>query len=263
MAKFIWMSDPHFQNAGTVDGIDTRARLSQAMKLANLHHSDAALILITGDLLNREIASDYIPLNRFFTWSKLPVYPMVGNHDLRDGMREHLSVPENAMTDFVQYRIDLDGVTLLCLDTQKAGEVEGTLCDARMAWLKDQLDDIDQPVLIAMHHPPFALGLGNMDTIGLENGDAFMDLVTQYPHVKHILMGHVHRNTTGTRRGIAYTSIGGVGFQAPAPKPEWGWEDFKIAKDEPSVVATVEVDQGDVTIQTLQVCAVDYGLESA
>ncbi len=263
MTKFIWMSDPHFQNTETYEGLDPRARLSQAMKLANLHYSDAEFILITGDLLNREVASEYIPLNRFFTWSKLPVYPMVGNHDLRDGMREHLTVPDDAMSDFVQYRIDMDGVTLLCLDTQKTGEVSGTLCDARLAWLKQQLDDIDQPVLIAMHHPPFALGLSCMDTIGLENGDAFMDLVTQYPHVKHLLMGHVHRNTSGTRRGISYNSLGSVAFQGPAPKPDWDWDSFKIAKEEPSVIAMVEVDQGDVTVQTLQVCAVDYGLESA
>lgn len=263
MTKFIWMSDPHFQNAGTIDGVDPRARLSQAMKLANLHHSDAEFILITGDLLNREVASEYIPLNRFFTWSKLPVYPMVGNHDLRDGIRDHLAVPVSAMSDFVQYRIDMDGVTLLCLDTQKTGEADGTLCDTRLAWLKDQLDDIDQPVLIAMHHPPFDLGLGLMDTLKLDNGDAFMDLVTQYSQVKHILMGHVHRTSTGSRRGISYTALGSVAFQAPPAKPAWDWDSFKIAKDEPSIIASVEVDQGDVTIHTMQVCAVDYGLEKA
>lgn len=262
MTKFIWMSDPHFQNTGTIAGLDPRARLSQAMKHANANYSDAEFILLTGDLVGDDSSSDYAALARFLDWSKLPVHSMMGNDDVRSHFRAHLPVLPGTMPDFIQYRIEMpDGSILLCLDTHKVGSHAGHLCETRLAWLKQELEATDQPIYIAMHHPPFALGLPAQDQIALDDGTAFMDLITQYPHVKHLFAGHVHRPTSGTRRGIPFSTIGAISFQAPGPRPEWDWDSFKAAT-EASHYAVVELDRGDVTIQPVQFCAVDYGVSA-
>ena len=65
ITKIIWMSDPHFQNEGTIDGLDPRARLAAAINHANAHHADADFAILSGDL----VGDDIVPSNRV---SRLP-----------------------------------------------------------------------------------------------------------------------------------------------------------------------------------------------
>ena len=262
MTKFIWMSDPHFQNTGTIDGLDPRARLNAALDHANTHYGAAEFILLTGDLVGDDIEADYTALSASLARSALPIYPLMGNNDARDGFRAHLSLPKDAMPDFIQYPIEMDEGVLLCLDTHLIGSHAGQFCAARLAWLETALEASRGPVYIAMHHPPFALGLPAQDQIALEDGGAFMDLITRFASVKHLFMGHVHRPTSGTRRGIPFATIGALSFQAPAPRPDWDWDSFKHVQ-EPPHYAVVELDQGDATLQIIQFCAPDFGMGPA
>ncbi|NRB03285.1 MAG: metallophosphoesterase [Rhodobacteraceae bacterium] len=260
MTKLIWMTDPHFQNTGTIDGLDPRLRLKAAITHANAHYPDAEFALLTGDLVGDDIDGDYTALAGYLESSALPIHPMMGNNDDRAGFRARLSLPQDAMPDFVQFALDTAEGRILCLDTHKVGSAAGQFCDARMDWLEGQLTDAgDTPVYIFMHHPPMSLGLPKQDEIMLDEGAAFLDLLTAHASVKHLFMGHVHRPTCGSIRGIPFATLGALSFQAPAPRPAWDWDNFKAAA-EPPHYAVVEIAQGNVTVQFIQFCDAQFGL---
>jgi 3',5'-cyclic AMP phosphodiesterase CpdA len=57
--------------------------------------------------------------------------------------------------------------------------------------------------MLAMHHPPLAVGIPSMDQYALRNADDFWSVIA--PHrqrIRHILLGHLHRPIGGSWRGI-------------------------------------------------------------
>ncbi|MCG3269141.1 metallophosphoesterase [Yoonia sp. I 8.24] len=259
--KIIWMSDPHFQATGTIDGLNPRVRLASAIEHMNTHHSDADFAILSGDLVGDEIAGDYSAIAPYLRRANIPVHPMVGNNDDRDGLRAHLDLPPQTMPDFIQYAIDLDGARLICLDTQKLGSHAGEVCSKRLAWLTQSLTECRaKPVYIFMHHPPMRLHLPMQDDIMLDGGDHFLDVIGEHDNVKHLFMGHVHRPTCGTVRNIPFATIGALSFQAPAPHPAWEWDSF-VSPPEAPHYGVLYIHEGNVTLQYVQFCAYDAGLE--
>ncbi len=260
MTKIIWMTDPHFQNTGLIDTLNPRTRLQAAIEHMNTHHSDADFMVLTGDLIGDDIEGDYVRIAEYLARSKIPVYPMVGNNDDRAGFRKNLSLPENTMSEFIQYKLEETDATFLCLDTHMMGSHAGQFCDARQTWLRDVLSACIDPVYVFMHHPPMDLHLPKQDEIKLTESDAFLDLIGERGKVKHLFIGHVHRPTSGTIRGIPFATLGALSFQAPAPQPAWDWEGFVPAREAPHY-GVLYVDDGNVTLQYTQFCVYEHGIE--
>lgn len=261
MTKIIWMSDPHFQNEGTIDGLDPRVRLDAAIRHANAHHSDADFAILSGDLVGDDIEGDYSALAGYLSKSALHIYPMMGNNDDRGGFRSHLSVPDDTMPDFIQFSLETSDGTVICLDTHKIGSHAGQFCDERQEWLDRVLSTCaDRPAYIFMHHPPFVLGLPKQDEIRLEDEDAFWSVVSRHTNVKHLFMGHVHRPTCGSARGIPFATLGALSFQAPAPRPSWEWESFKPPKEAPHY-GVIDISNGNVMLQYTQFCDFAVGMD--
>ena len=259
MAKIIWMSDPHFQSSGTIDGLNPRVRLATAIEHVNTHHPDADFAILSGDLVGDDIEGDYTALQTYLGKSKVPIYPMMGNNDERGGMRRHLPLPVNVMPDFIQYTLDTPDGVIICLDTHKVGSDAGQFCQIRQRWLDDILSKThDRHVYVFMHHPPFALGLPPQDDIMLEEGDAFLDLICSHNNVKHFFMGHVHRATSGSIRGIPFATLGSLAFQAPAPRPIWDWATFDAPKEAPQL-GILHIADGNAVLQYMQFCEYDVG----
>lgn len=254
MLKMIWMSDPHFVAEGDVLGHDPRIRLQAAVDFINHNHGDATFCVVSGDLVNRGTVEDYAGLAERLGALKVPVLPMVGNHDDRPLLRSALSLPGNAMADFVQYAVRTDQGLIVCLDTQKTGSDAGALCQARQDWLQNMLSTAaDTPAYIFMHHPPMRLGLPMQDTENLEDGDAFLELVSRHSNVKHLFIGHVHRPITGTVMGIPFATMRSVLYQAPAPVPAWDWDSFKPGEEAPNL-GVLTIDGLGVNLQYVQFC---------
>ena len=255
------MSDPHFQNSGTIDGLDPRARLDAAVIYLNANYADADFAVLSGDLVGDDIAGDYAAIAPYLAKSKVPVYPLIGNNDDRAGFRQHLALPANAMPDFVQYTVETPREIFICLDTHKIGSHAGQFCATRQAWLDATLkENATKPAYIFMHHPPLALGLPPQDEIMLDEGEVFLDLIGRHANVKHLFMGHVHRPTAGTARGVPFATIGALSFQAPAPRPSWNWDSFQPAAEAPQL-GILLIEGGNVVLQYTQFCDYKIGIE--
>ena len=50
MIKIVWISDPHLQRVGRIDGLDPSMRLKTALEYENAHNADADMLVISGDL---------------------------------------------------------------------------------------------------------------------------------------------------------------------------------------------------------------------
>jgi len=261
MSKIIWMTDPHFQNEGLIGDLNPRTRLRAAIDHMNTHHADADCLILSGDLVGDDIAGDYTLLADYLSQSKIPVYPMVGNNDDRVGFRAHLTLPGDAMDEFIQYKVDMPDAIVLCLDTHMVGSHAGQFCADRRTWLRDTLKAAAKPTFIFMHHPPLDLHLPQQDEIKLAEADAFLDLISGSDQVKHLFIGHVHRPICGTERGIPFATLGALSFQAPAPEPAWDWDSFVPAQEAPHY-GVLYTKNGGAILQYTQFCAYDCGIET-
>lgn len=255
------MTDPHFLAEGLTQGINMRTRLTSAVDHINELHSDAEFCIISGDMVNQEADADYDALKEHLQRLKIPYFTMMGNHDDRLSHKKLFNLPENCMDEFIQYSIVTDEGLMICLDTHKSGEVAGEFCQKRLDWLKQTLDNAgDVPVFMFMHHPPMNLGLPIMDIIKNDNGEQLLDLIGQYSQVKYLFIGHVHRAIGGTVRGIPFSTMKGISFQAPPPVPDWNWDTFKPAEEAPAY-GVVHFNKGDVNMQYIEFCKFDVGIE--
>ncbi|KVU29770.1 phosphodiesterase [Burkholderia ubonensis] len=210
------ISDLHIKRPGQLayQRVDTAAALARCIARLNALEPRPDAVLVTGDLVDFGRDDEYRHLRDLLAPLEIPYYLMVGNHDDRAALRRAFADrPEWQDGEFVQYAFDVGAVRVLALDSQVPGASAGDLCDARLAWLAAQLDaSRDRPVIVALHHPPFASGIGHMDALRLAPAAAAkLDaLLRGYPNVERVLCGHVHR-TMFARFG------GTIASAVPAP----------------------------------------------
>lgn len=212
------LTDLHIREPGRLayGRLDTAPYLRAAVQaVRELRQAPHALVL-TGDLTDFGRAAEYAHLAEMLAPLTLPTYLLPGNHDDRDQMRR--SFAHHAYLgqgEFLQYTVRLagpDGLRLVALDTVDAGASAGRLCQRRLQWLDSTLrQHHGEPIVIAMHHPPFPTLIGHMDRIGLLQGAGELaEIVAAHPGVERVICGHLHRTI--------YTRFGGtVASTAPGP----------------------------------------------
>lgn len=169
-----------------------RETVQSVMRLRQRPHA----VVITGDLTDFGRAVEYRHLAELLAPLTMPVYLMPGNHDDRDQMRECFPDHEYLGTNgFIQFSVQVGGLRLIALDTLEPGQSHGALCGRRLDWLATELEaQKHQPVVLALHHPPFDSLIGHMDKIGLRQGTPELEtLVARYPNIERVICGHVHR----------------------------------------------------------------------
>jgi len=180
---------------------ETNMLTEQAFRAVSRMQPKPDLVLITGDLTECGLASEYdnfaAILRRCLPG---PVYVIPGNHDRREVLRERLAHLPGVSADpsFVQYTIEDHPVRVIMLDTLVPGHNHGALSEAQLAWLDAKLaEQPSKPTLIAMHHPAFATALPHMDRIALQPMEPFRDVIARHPQVGRIIAGHHHRPIIG------------------------------------------------------------------
>lgn len=194
------ITDLHVVEPGTLmlGRIDTNSCLYRCVARLRDFVPQPDLVLITGDLTNDGRPEQYAHVRGLLAPLDMPIYVIPGNHDRRAEMRaafaDHHYLPTDAEAPFLHYVVDAGPVRVIALDTLVEGQTAGAFCRDRLDWLEARLAEAPaRPTLIAMHHPPFATGIGFMDRIGLTDSDAFLGLVARFPNVERIISGHVHR----------------------------------------------------------------------
>ncbi len=212
------LTDLHIREPGRLayGRLDTAPYLRNAVQAVQQLRQAPHAIVLTGDLTDFGRAAEYEHLASLLAPLGMPLYLLPGNHDDRDQMRRGFSNHRYlGQGDFVQYTVSLGepgGLRLVTLDTVDTGASAGRLCQRRLQWLDSTLrQHHSEPIVIAMHHPPFQTLIGHMDRIGLLQGaHELAEIVATHPSVERVICGHLHRTI--------YARFGGtVASTAPGP----------------------------------------------
>ena len=214
--KVVHLSDLHLTHDGApLYGRTPLARLEQAVDRILAADADAAFCLLTGDLADAGGDMAYAGLAAALTRLPMPCHLLPGNHDDRAALRRVFPALPDDGNGFVQQAIATPAGRFLLLDTLRDGKPWGLLCPARLAWLAAQLEaTVDEPLFIAMHHPPFATGIRSMDRFRLRGADDFLAILL--PHrarLRHLFFGHLHRPIGGSWRGIPFSFVASPNHQ--------------------------------------------------
>lgn len=154
-------------------------------------------LLITGDLCQDESWGGYVRLAELLAASPLAALPppwlLSGNHD--HGLRLRAALGRRAV--IAPAEIVEAGWQVLLLDSQLPGRVEGRLGARQLAWLDRRLQASDLPLLVAVHHPPLAIGDPMLDRLALADGPALLDRLRACGRLRGLLFGHVHQHWQG------------------------------------------------------------------
>lgn len=120
----------------------------------------------------------------------LPVLCIPGNHDDRDAMQEKLSqAPFLYCGTLRAGNWEIVGIDS-CLDGQAGGRIAEAELDRLSGLLEKGGAD---HVCVCLHHPPVAVHSRWLDSVGLENRDAFLERLEAAGNVRLVLFGHVHQ----------------------------------------------------------------------
>ena len=193
----VQLSDPHI--GADWSGGDPLSSLAVAIEAVRSIRPRPDAILISGDLAHSGADSEYAAMRELLEPAGVPLFALPGNHDDRALLRRHFDLPGSG-TEPVRYAAEIGPIRLLVLDSTVPGRDGGQLDAEQLDWLDSELAaNPDTPVVVALHHPPFATGLPPFDRIGVapEDAAAFAAVVARHKNVQRIVAGHVHRAITG------------------------------------------------------------------
>lgn len=212
------ITDLHVRECVDIDGrtIDTLEGARRAVGHLNALSPRPHAVVVTGDLVAEERLDHYVSVAMVLGGLMMPYYVIPGNHDNRALMGEVFGELDCLPADgeFLHYTIDDFDLRLIALDTHDPGKVSGRLCQTRLDWLEQRLTEApDRPTLIVMHHPPFATGIPEFDSIGLYGSEALGEIIARNTQVQAIACGHVHRDITISWCGTLVAVTPSTGYQ--------------------------------------------------
>jgi Icc protein len=203
------LSDTHVvvDDTDEVMYVDNNARVAAAVAAIADESPPMAAVVATGDLTQWGTDGEYDKLADLLAPVSMPILPIPGNHDTRDGMRR--CFPDHPWPnrskhagEHLSWVVELDGVRIIGLDTTVPGKPGASFDQEREAWLRSALAASHAgPTLLAMHHPPFVTGIEWMDAAGFVGLDRFVSVIADAP-VDRIVCGHMHRPMSSTVAGV-------------------------------------------------------------
>lgn len=226
------LSDLHVVAAGELvwGGFDTATHVRAAVETVLSLSPAPDLVLVSGDLTDNaapaavaHVAGLLAPLD-----GRVVVLP--GNHDDTDSIVTTLPPGWLAGIATPDGVVELaDGrLRLVCLDSTDPPGPGGTLRPDQLVWLDATLSASPAATIVALHHPPFAVGIDFMDEIPLDRtASAELELiVSRHPQVALVTGGHVHRAIVtrfgGTVAALAPSVANAVNLDLrPGAPPAW------------------------------------------
>lgn len=185
--------------------VNPAAALATAVEHLNGLSPRPDLVLVTGDLVERGVADEYMVLRARLEQLEIPFALVRGNHDEREPLVEAFPAHPALGSDetFVQYALEDHPLRIVVADSTMPGRHDGGFDDERAAWLDHTLAaDPYRPTVVAWHHPPVDTGIWWMDAGGLNEGrELIADVIGRHPQVVRVLCGHQHRSIQATWAG--------------------------------------------------------------
>lgn len=197
--RLLQLSDPHLlaDPAASYRGRRPFPLLAEALRQGAALDPLPHLLLISGDLCQDESWAGYGRLRELLEAWPTPVALLSGNHDHPQLLRAALG--RRAVV--APTLLELDGCRLALLDSHQAGRCGGALGRRQLAWLAAGLERWAaapaRPLLVAVHHPPVAIGDPGMDAIALADGAELLDLLRPVAGLRALVFGHVHQHWRG------------------------------------------------------------------
>ncbi len=186
--------------------VDNNGRLASAVASLNAEVPAMNVVLGTGDLTNWARPGEYERLAEMLAPLAVPFLALPGNHDDRDLLRATLPATPWIDAEHASWVTtvgpDDERVRIVGLDSTDPGEPGAAFDDEREAWLRSVLGEPhDGVTLLALHHPPFATGVGWMDASGFVGLPRLEAVLVDHPVAK-VVCGHFHRPVSSMIAGI-------------------------------------------------------------
>ena len=196
--KIVVMSDIHIRAAGDICGRSPQAFLRRAIGHIAVHHGDADLCVLLGDLTDEGLPAEYKDLADLLSALPMPIAYTLGNHDNRANfLKQFREVPRDA-NGFVQSVADVGQRRCVLLDTNVPGYHGGRLDGGRLEWLEETLAASDRDCLVFLHHPPIDTALPAFADIALDDIEAVDTCLSRHSEkVEAVFFGHCHMSVSG------------------------------------------------------------------
>ena len=156
-------------------------------------------VLVTGDLIQDDSAEAYDRFRQFLLPLNMRVHCVPGNHDIRALMQKVCQVPPFSYCAYEEIRDWL----LIGIDSCVKGEAGGRVSGEELERLASIIAKSKAKyVMVCLHHPPVPMGSAWLDTVGLANGEVFLELLQSDSRVRLAIFGHVHQTYDEDHDGV-------------------------------------------------------------
>ena len=229
-------------------GVDTTDSLRAVLRQAFAERTPAAVI-VSGDVTHHGDAATYERCLRLLrAHHDGPVLLLPGNHDESGAMGAFLDQPAE---------LDLPGWRVIGVDSHADGRPEAMLTDAEREGLAEACERArraGKAVMLAVHHPPIAVGCPWLDKDRIQNGDELLEWLSEHTTVTAMVFGHAHQVVESRVRGIRLMGTPATCFQFQPQSAS-----FAIDERKPGYRWVELTDDGQVTSEVSRVA--DYPLD--
>jgi 3',5'-cyclic-AMP phosphodiesterase len=214
MLQIIQLTDCHLfaDPEMPLRGIVTRRRFEQVLEEVGRQFPRADLLVLTGDTAHDEQRGTYEAVREALgAWEgRLRLIP--GNHDDRPSLAAVFPGHYEPVEERLTFTCAANGWRVIGLDSQRPGEVPGSLEPRQLEWLDQRLSDArDVPTLLLVHHPPILVNSPWIDRLRLQDAHALGLVLSRHPQVRLVSCGHVHQEAWGSLGGVTVLTTPAVG----------------------------------------------------
>lgn len=181
------LSDPHFDGTAA-----KRARVQRAIDYLESRAEPIDVALVTGDIADSGEIEQYAEAVEMFGRLSMPVHFLPGNHDARGPFAEGLFHRQVDPDEPLDQQVEIGGTLLCLLDSTIPGEPGGAITEDVAAGIGLLAHAHSGPMVLALHHPPVAVGMPYMDGMRLADAPALERVVAGMDNIVGVLCGHIH-----------------------------------------------------------------------
>lgn len=233
-------------------GLNTLECMRQVIDLVQASGWPLDMVLATGDLVHDASPAGYHLASVEFSRLGVPVYCLPGNHDIPQVMLDSLGSNGMSMPD----QVDTEHWRLVMLDSVIPDAEGGHLAEKELAHLRRALTEQDKHTLVCLHHQPLPVGSRWIDTMALDNGDAFFDIIDRHDHVRGVLWGHIHQVYEGMRKQVQLLASPSTCVQFSV-----GMDNFQVDEQPPGCRLLALLPDGSIRSEVLRLDAYPDGID--